>query len=150
MALEPHRFDHAQRGQRVDEAGCAFGRRRALGQHEATLRFGQAVLRVHGTAEYGHDATHQGLRTGRGTGRDDDARALVARGDRLTESAGDQSCQPVGDVGEDGRAVLAFGTSDGGDVRRPEQNTQVGRVDRRRFDPDDDLLGPGIGYRHRD
>ena len=46
--------------------------------------------------------------------------------------------------------MLAFGTSDGGDVRRPEQNTQVGRVDRRRLDPDDDLLGPGIGYRHRD
>ena len=33
MALEPHRFDHAQRGQRVDEAGRSFGRRRALGQH---------------------------------------------------------------------------------------------------------------------
>ena len=31
VAFAPHRLDHAERGQRVDEARCAFGRGRAVG-----------------------------------------------------------------------------------------------------------------------
>ena len=47
------------------------------------------------------------------------------------------------------RAVFAYdGGSDRRDVGGPEQHAQVGGVDRRRLDPDDDLVRPGVGYRH--
>ena len=38
VAFEPHRLDHAERGQRIDEARRAFGRRRARRQQQALRR----------------------------------------------------------------------------------------------------------------
>ena len=35
VAFAPHGLDHAERGQRIDEARRAVGRRRALGQQQA-------------------------------------------------------------------------------------------------------------------
>ena len=148
VTLEPHRLDHAQGGQRVDEAGCAFRRRRALWQHEAPLRFGQPVLRVHRATQDGHGAADQVLRAGRGTGGDDDPGALVAGRNRLTEASGHQASKSVGDVGGHGRTVVAFDGSHRGDVGGPQQHAEVGRVDRRCPDPDDDLVGPWVGHPH--
>ena len=41
VALAAHRLDHAERGQRVDEAGRAVGRRGALRQRQAVATFTQ-------------------------------------------------------------------------------------------------------------
>ena len=37
VTLAPHGLGHAERGQRIDEAGGAFRRRRAVGQHQAFI-----------------------------------------------------------------------------------------------------------------
>ena len=62
VAFASHGFDHAQRGERVDEARGALRRGRSFGQHQAVLRLDASVLRVHGSAKDGHRLAEQRLR----------------------------------------------------------------------------------------
>ncbi|HWF49739.1 MAG TPA: hypothetical protein VG294_03750 [Solirubrobacteraceae bacterium] len=73
---------------------------------------------------------------------DDDARALQAEGQRLARR---RRCKPNKAVGHGGGRDGPFNrplAAERREVRWADQQSQVGGVDRRRLDPDDDLVRP--------
>ena len=64
VAFAPHGLDHAQRGQRIDEARGAFGRAWCRPAGQAVGGPSVAVLRVHGAAEDRDGLAQQVLRVG--------------------------------------------------------------------------------------
>ena len=88
VALHPHRLDHAERGQRVDEARRALRRVGAVGQRQAQHRRHAAVLGVRRAADDADRPAEQRLRFVRRPGGDHDAGALVADRHRLAAAAG--------------------------------------------------------------
>ena len=85
VAFAPHGFGHAERGQRIDEAGRAFGRRGAVRQRQDILGPHGAVLRIHRAADHRHGLAHQRLGGIGRSGLDHDAGALVADRHRFIE-----------------------------------------------------------------
>ena len=65
VALTPHGFNHAKRGQRVDKARRALSRCGALRQDQALPGLDASQLRVHGAAKHSHGFAQQGARSGR-------------------------------------------------------------------------------------
>ena len=141
VALGPHRLDHRQRGQRVDEQRGTFRRADVVGQLDESTRVGDAVVRPHRSTEEGDALADH--RLGAGAGGNNRAGALVADRQRLVEAVSVQ--------GEKGRVDAADETvavrDELGGVGRAEQHAEVGRVDRRRLDGDDHLAIAQLGKR---
>ncbi|GCC48188.1 hypothetical protein chiPu_0032546, partial [Chiloscyllium punctatum] len=136
--------------QRIDEAGRAFRGRRALGQRQAFGDAQRAVLRIHRPADHRDRPAHQRLRGVRRTGPDDDAGAFIADRHRLVEPGGKARQRRIRHARGHHRQFLAAGDLGGGHVGRADQETEVGRIDRARLDPDHDLVGAWLGGRDID
>ena len=108
VPFQPHRFDHAEDRERVDEAGGGLRRRDAVMHRQYLAGAGKPVLRIHSAATEGNRLAHQGLSFGRGTGSDDDASPLVAGGHRLADPAGHRGHDCGGELrGHDGVVAAA-------------------------------------------
>ncbi len=139
MAFQPHRLDHAERGQRIDETGSALRGARARRQNENVGRLEAAVLRIHGAADRRDRLAHERARRGRGTRLHDDAGALVADGHRLVEARRHRPQPGVGHTRRDDR-VGAAGRAHRGQIGRTGQQAEIGRIDRCRLDAHHDLV----------
>jgi len=109
VTLQAHGPDHAERRQRIDEAGRAVRRGRARWQHQAILRLHRPVLGVHGAAEDGDLLAHQRLGRGRGSGGDHGAGSFVAGRHRLVQPGRHGPHAGFGDLGDDGVALALGG-----------------------------------------
>ena len=145
VAFAPHRLDHAERGQRIDEAGRAFGR-----ASYPAAGAGTAPPARSGTAN-----------TSRQPGRRPSCRgAACAAAEVPAATTTPAPSLPTG-IDWSTRPAMAFmspagmlavttglpgrtGLPRGAHVRRPEQQAEVGRIDRRRLDADQDLVGTGL------
>ena len=86
VAFPPHRLDHPERGQRIDETRGAVGGGRGLRKHETVGGLQATVLRVHPAAERRDFFAEQRSRGLEIAGLDDDARALAAHGQGLIQA----------------------------------------------------------------
>ena len=143
MTFAAHGFGHAERGQRIDEAGSALGRRRSGRQQEAVGRFQRAVLRVHRAAEDGDDLAHQVLRIG--AGLDDGTRTFIAGGQRLADAHRHGAAKAFRDRGRDLHVGAGAGEFRGAHIGGAKQKANVRGIDRRGLDANHDLVAAGIG-----
>jgi hypothetical protein len=146
VPVAAHGLDHAERGQRIDEARRAGGRRRALGQRQAVGRLQHAVLRVHRAADRGHGAAEQRARRRRVAGLHHGAGALVAHRQRLAHAARDAGHRALGDPGDEHRPLARARSGERRQVGRTEQQPEVGRIDRRCLHAQHDLVRAGGGH----
>ncbi|MGY3277124.1 hypothetical protein ACVJ5M_004721 [Bradyrhizobium sp. S3.7.6] len=150
VPLAPHGLGHAERRERIDEAGGAFGRRGARRQRQALAHFQRAVLRVHRSADHRDGLAHQCFRGIGRAGLDDDARAFVTNRHGFVEPAGHRPHRALRHLRGDDGSVLGAGRFRRAHIGRADEEAEVGRVDRRRLDADDDLVRRGLGSRHVD
>ncbi len=132
-----------QRGHRIDE-----GARAVLGgviaQRQAHLRIGGAILAV-GVARHAGDALpHQRLGRVAVTGRDNGARALVARGQLEAVPCFRTRVERLGHLGHEfaGRIFRVL------HIRCADEDREVGRIDRSRLHLHEDLVAGRIGEVH--
>ena len=144
VAFAPHGLGHAERGQRIDEAGGAVGRRRACRQRQAVGRLEGAVLRIHRAADHRDGLAHQRLGRVRRSGPDDDAGALVADRHRFIEPSRHRPHRRFRHFRGDHGRILGAGRLGGGHIGGADQKPEVGRIDRRRLDADHDLVGAAV------
>jgi hypothetical protein len=143
VPLHAHGLDHRQRGQRVDEGRSAVGRCCVGGKHEAVLGPHAAVLGIHGAADNGDSLAVQRLRLPRVAGCDDDSGALVANGHGLIEPARNRLHQALRNLRFHQRQPVLDRRDGAGEVRGSEEEAEVARIDRRRLNAHDDLVGLG-------
>ena len=128
--LEAHRLNHAEHGERVDEAGRALSGGGAFTQLEALGDMHHAVLRVHLA---GDRADHFALERLGGLARaglDDDAGAFVSRRQGLVEAIGLRGHQLRRDRGGEDRVVGSTGQPGLAHVGWADEQAQIGWVDR--------------------
>ena len=148
VALAPHRFGHAERRQRIDEAGGAFRGGDPLRQHQAICRPDRAVLRIHRTADHRHGLAHQRPgRIGR-SGLDDHAGPLIADRHRFIEPPGHRLHRGFRNGCGDHRGVFRTGRLGRCHVGSTNQEAEVGRIDGRGLDADDDDILCRFGRRY--
>jgi hypothetical protein len=86
VTLRAHGGDHAEGGERIDEAGGALGGCGTQRQNQALHGLDAAVLRIHGAPENGHGLPHQCLGGRRASRLDDHPRPFIADGQRLIQA----------------------------------------------------------------
>ena len=96
MSLSPHRFDHSQHGERIDKRRRPLLGRCAWWQDEARRRARYSVLGVHGASGDSDSSSEERLRLRGVPSGYNDAGALVACGQRLADTAGQDAKRPVG------------------------------------------------------
>jgi hypothetical protein len=142
VSLSSHCGQHPEGGERVYVCGGALLRCYPVGEGGDLSGSERAVLRVHPPCAGAHHLPEQMLRVGACV--DYHAGALEPRGLRLPEAPGRESKEARWDFGDGDRSVSRCIVSERRDIRRAEQFGQVGRVDRRRFDADNNLVGSGL------
>ena len=120
-----------------------------VGQRQALLGRERPVLRVHRAAEHGDGLAEQRLRRRRGARGDDHAGAFVADRHRGVEPRRPSPSSPPSGIGAvtTGRSRVPEATALR-HVGGAEQQAEVGRIDRRRLEPHQHLVRPGLGNRH--
>ena len=116
------------------------------GSCRQSAAFTRAVLRVHRAAENRDGLAEQVLRVG--ASLDDFTGAFIADGQRLAGTRGHGAAISFRDVRGDFCVRAAAGEFRIAHVGRAEQQTDVGRVDRRRVDPHQDFVGSRFCHRH--
>ncbi len=145
MALQLHGLDHAQGGQRIDEAGGAVPRIGPLWQEQGVGGAHAAVLGVHLAAEDGDGAAQQGLGLRGGAGGHDLPRPLVADRQGGAGAGGDGPAQGRRDGRREHGGLARSGDAGLVEVRRSDQQAEVRRVDRRGAHPDQHFPVPRLG-----
>ena len=102
VTFHPHRLDHPQRRQWVDEARRTVGGPGAIRKREAHRRRQAPVLGIGRTADDRHRATEQRLGLGRRTGGHHDSCPLVADRHRLADPSREAAHRLRRDVGSHG------------------------------------------------
>ena len=141
VTLHVQRFHHAQCRHRVDEARRTLSGCRPLIQHQTGVRVHTAILGKHLTAKCADGFTQQGLRGIGATRGDHGAGALVARRQRLPQARLHEAHSRGRNICGDNRTLSAAAIACGAHVGRPEQQGEVGRVDRRRLHAHQHLVG---------
>jgi hypothetical protein len=141
LPFAAHRLDKAERSQRIDEGRRALFSRGAVGQDQRGARVDQTVLRIHRTGDHRHQLAQQRLRLGRIACGDDRAGAFVAHRQRLAQPGVHRAHRGLGHGRHDlaRRIVRTF------QIGRGEQQAKIRRIDRRRFDPHQNLVPGGFG-----
>ena len=116
------------------------------GRQSSTLTVRQ--LRVHRAAENGDRLAEQRLRSAAAAGADDGAGALVADRHRLAQPPGHRLHRRIGNARGRDRALAAAAHGERRQVGGAEQEADVGRIDRRRLDANDDLVRRRCRRRH--
>lgn len=143
MTLSPHRLDHAQCSERIDEAGRAFGRLRPGGQRQTLRDLERAVLRIHRAAEHGDGLAKQRLRRVRGACLNHQAGAFIADWHGFIDARRHRTHQLLRNRRADDRIGAGAAHFRGTHVRGAEHQAEIGWIDRRGFDAHDDFVGRG-------
>ena len=149
VAFAPHRLDHAERGERVDEARGAVGRRRAVGQEQALLgreRSGTARTSRRRARRPSCPAAPAPRRTRPPRRRRRRLRCRPASTRRAGRPS--PSSPPSGIARGDDRPLARARAPAVRHVGGAEQQAEVGRVDRRGLDAHQHFVRPGLGNRH--
>ncbi len=149
VAFTAHGFDHAERGEGIDEGGCAVGGSRS-GREEQTLfrRYG-TVLRVHGAAEHRDGLALERARGRGGTGLDHHARAFVAHRHGDAEAGRHAAQRAVRNTRRHTRTVGRGVFLDRFlHVGAGEQQAEIRWIDGGRVDPHQHFVVLGNGNRH--
>jgi hypothetical protein len=146
VAFAAHGLDHAERSQRVDEGGRALLRRGPFRQHYALGRLSDAILGVHAQSTRRERPPDHRLHVS--AGLDHDARAFVADQHRLIQPV----CHPrhprPWNGYRRGGPISGPARSNGRQVGGAQQQSEIRRIDRRRFDANDHLIRCQFGRRH--
>lgn len=145
VTLGPHRFHEAERRERVHEQGRTFRGRGLVRQHDAGVGGDQAILGKHGPADHGDALADEMLKVA--PGPDDFPRALVSDGHGLPQSCLDGGQEMRRNLRRKDRIFFGSLGLQRAHVRRAEEQAEVGRIDRRGLDTDEQLALRRFGHR---